>query len=45
MDAAPAIVTAALTVKSSAETPKKARWETRTSIERPDISRPPVALT
>jgi hypothetical protein len=45
MDAPPAIVIAVLTVKSNAEPPKKARWETRASIERPDMSRPPVAPT
>src|SRR2546430_8256840 len=31
--------------KSSAETPKKARWEARSETLRPEISRPPVAST
>src|SRR5688572_26101844 len=43
MDAHQTIVTAALAVKSSAETPKKARWEARSEAMRREISRPAVA--
>jgi hypothetical protein len=45
MDAHQAIVTAALAAKSSAETPKKARWEARSETIAVEISRPPVAPT
>src|SRR5215207_1871009 len=45
MDAHQPIVSAALATKSSAEAPKKARWEARPETMRPEISRPPVALT
>src|SRR5271166_3628581 len=45
MDAHQTIVTAALAAKSSAETPKKARWEARSDTMRREISRPPVAPT
>jgi hypothetical protein len=40
MDAHQTIVTAALAAKSSAETPKKARWEARSETMRGEISRP-----
>src|ERR1700675_656480 len=43
MDAHQTIVTAALAAKSSAETPKKARWEARSEAMRREISRPAVA--
>src|SRR5438552_19207908 len=43
MDVHQTIVTAALAAKSSAETPKKARWEARSVTTRREISRPPVA--
>src|SRR2546422_7155656 len=43
MDVHQTIVTAALAAKSSAETPKKARWEARSETMRREISRPPVA--
>src|SRR6266516_880932 len=43
MDAHQMIVTAALAAKSSAETPKKARWEARSEAMRREISRPAVA--
>src|ERR1700738_5533741 len=39
MDAHQTIVTAALAAKSSAETPKKARWEARSETMRRGISR------
>src|SRR5262245_40861142 len=42
MEALQKIVTAALAAKSSAETPKKARWEARSETMRREISRPPV---
>src|SRR5229473_5596660 len=45
MDAHQTIVTAALEAKSSAETPKKARWEARSEAMRREISRPAVAST
>src|SRR6201987_5669349 len=45
MDAHQTIVTAALAAKSSAETPKNARWEARSETMRREISRPPVAAT
>ena len=45
MDEHQTIVTAALAAKSSAETPKKARWEARLETMRADISRPPFTLT
>src|SRR5260221_1714290 len=45
MDAHQTIVTAALAAKSSAETPKKARWEARSETMRREISRLPVAPT
>src|SRR6266498_4001627 len=45
MDAPQTIVTAALAAKSSAETPKKARWEARLETMRREISRPAVAPT
>ena len=38
MDAHQTIVTAALAAKSSAETPKKARWEVRSETMRREIS-------
>src|SRR3989454_9888214 len=43
MDAHQTIVTAALAAKSSAETPKKARWEARSEAMRRESSRPAVA--
>src|SRR3989441_7502795 len=43
MDAHQTIVTAALAAKSSAETPKKARWEVRSEAMRREISPPAVA--
>src|SRR5467141_4401176 len=42
MDAHQTIVTAALPAKSSAETPKKARWEARSETMRREISRSPL---
>src|SRR5919198_2604569 len=42
MDMHQTIVTAALAAKSSAETPKKARWEARSEAMRREISRPAV---
>src|SRR5262249_48928695 len=45
MEAFQKIVTAALAAKSSAETPKKARWEARSETMHREISRPPVAPT
>src|ERR671931_1923236 len=42
MDVHQTIVTAALATKSSAGTPKKARWEARSEAMRREISRPPV---
>src|SRR6202521_3271930 len=45
MDAHQTIVTAALAAESSAETPKKARWEARSETMRREISRPSVAPT
>src|ERR671931_739554 len=42
MDLHQTIVTAALAAKSSAETPKKARWEARSETMRREISRPAV---
>src|SRR5437870_13627151 len=45
MDADQRVVSAALAAKSSAETPKKARWEVRSETMRREISRPPVAPT
>ncbi len=44
MDAHQTIVPAALAAKSSAETPKKARWEARSETMRREISSPAVAL-
>src|SRR5258706_1264987 len=44
MDAHQAIVSAALSAKSSAETPKKARWEARSGAMRREISSPSSAL-
>src|SRR6202795_4923382 len=43
MDAHQTIVPAALAAKSSAETPKNARWETRLEAMRREISSPAVA--
>src|SRR3981189_2008407 len=43
MDPHQTIVTAAPAAKSSAETPKKARWEARSETMRREISRPAVA--
>src|SRR4029450_3559844 len=43
MDASRTIVSAALATKSSAETPKKARWEARSEAVRREISHPAVA--
>src|SRR5207244_12049816 len=43
MDAHQTIVTAALAAKSSAETPKKARWEGRSEAMRREIPNPAVA--
>src|SRR5438552_2991479 len=43
MDAHQTIVTTALAAKSSAETPKKARWEARSEAMGREISRPAVA--
>src|SRR2546422_7826696 len=43
MDARQTIVTAAQAAKSSAETPKKARWEARSETMRRKISRSAVA--
>jgi hypothetical protein len=40
MDVHQTIVAAALAAKSSAETPKKARWEARSETMRREISRP-----
>src|SRR5258706_14707373 len=45
MDAHQTIVTAALAAKSSAETPKKARWEARSETMRREISHASVAPT
>src|SRR5919198_5960138 len=45
MDADQTIVTVALAAKSSAETPKKARWEARSETMRREISSPLVAPT
>src|SRR5712672_2768294 len=45
MDAHQTIVTAALAAKSSAEMPKKARWEASSEAVRLEISGPPVAPT
>src|ERR1700738_5235313 len=45
MDAHQTIVTAALAAKSSAETPKKVYWETRSETMRREIFRSPVAPT
>src|SRR5439155_15591920 len=45
MDPHQTIVTAALAAKSSAETPKEARWEACSGTLRREISRPPVAPT
>src|ERR1700681_2010263 len=42
MEAHQTIVTAALAAKSSAETPKKARWESRSETVLREISRTPV---
>ena len=42
MDSHQTIVTAALPAKSSAETPKKARWEARSETMRREISRSPL---
>src|SRR5258705_3834694 len=44
MDAHQPIVSAALSAKSSAETPKKARWEARSAAMRREISGPGSAL-
>src|ERR1700737_25529 len=43
MRAQETIVTATLAAKSSAETPKRARWETRSEAMRREISRPAAA--
>src|SRR5438876_2798493 len=45
MDAHQTIVTTALAAKSSAETPKKARFEARSETMRRETSRPAVAPT
>src|SRR5436305_7481625 len=45
MDPHQTIVTAALAAKSSAETPRKARWEACSEALRREIPRPPVAPT
>jgi hypothetical protein len=45
MDAHQAIVSAALAAKSTAEMPKKARWEVRSEAMRREVSSPALAPT